>query len=363
MKTVIACTSAGAGHLKAAEALYNYFQLRDSDREVVLVDILEESLFFFGNFYGRSYSFLINHAQWLWRFVFHITSQKNLQPALTKVRTLNNRLNTQNFRQYLIQTNPDIIISTHYLAANIASNLKKKNKISSRLATVITDFGVHPFWVYQHTDLYAVASDSSRKELLKLGVPDNKIRVTGIPVDPKFHGGFDKPGLQAKFALDSRKFTVLVVTGSFGIGPIEQITDLLHGQVQILAVCAKNQKLFFRLTKKNYPGVKVFGFVDNIYELMAVADLIVTKPGGLSISELLAMELVPVFISAIPGQEAQNVRILSKYGIGEKADNAAQVKKIVLDYLNSPEKLKITQERIARIRKPNAAEEIYLALR
>jgi processive 1,2-diacylglycerol beta-glucosyltransferase len=363
MKTVIACTSAGAGHLKAAEAIFNYFRGREPDQELILVDVLEESDFLFGSFYSRSYSFMVNHCQWLWRFIFHITSQKNLQPALTKVRTLHNRLNTSNFRQYLIQTDPDVIISTHYLASNIACNLKKKGRITSKIVTVITDFGVHPFWVYDQTDWYAVASQASKEELSKLGIPKDKIKVTGIPVDPKFSGGFSKTGLRSKFGLDPGMFTVLLVTGSFGIGPIEAIVDLLHGRVQILVVCAKNEKLFKRLSAKNYPGVKVFGFVDNIDELMAISDLIVTKPGGLSIAELLAMRLVPVFISAIPGQEAKNIEILSRYGIGEKAPSAARVQEIVLEYLNSPEKLKTAQERISQMPKLNSAEEIYSALR
>ena len=363
MKVVIACTSAGAGHLKAAEALYNYFQSRDPALDLTLIDVLAESDFLFGNFYSRGYSFIINHAQWLWRFIFHVTAQKNLQPALTKVRTLNNRLNTQNFRQYLIQCDPGIIISTHYLASNIASNLKEQGKIKSKLVTVVTDFGVHPFWVYAQTDLYAVASETSRQELLKLGVSDDKIKVTGIPVDSRFLAGFNKLELRRKFNLDPEKFAVLIMSGSFGIGPIEEIVKLLLDQVQLLVVCARNKKLFSRLSSRNYPGVKVFGFVDNIEELMAVSDLIVTKPGGLSIAELLAMEIAPVFISAIPGQEAQNIKILSQYGIGERAANPSRVKEIVLDYLKSPQKIKIVKERIELIRKPNACQEIYCAIR
>jgi len=363
MRIIIACASAGAGHLKAAEALDNYFRSRNSGQEVILLDVLEESNFLFGNFYSRSYSFMIKHAQWLWRFVFYVTSRKIFQPVLTKTRTLHNRLNVNKFRQYLMQTNPEVIISTHYLPANIVSDLKKKKKISSQLITVITDFGAHPFWVYEQTDLYAVASDLSRQELIKLGIPADKVKVTGIPVDAKFYNGFNKSVIRAKLDLEPGKFTVLVVTGSFGIGPIEQIVDLLQGQAQIIAVCAKNKKLFSRLIRKSYPGVKVFGFVDNIEELMAAADLIVTKPGGLSIAELLAMQLAPVFISAIPGQETQNVKILAQYGIGEKANNAVQVKKIVLEYLNAPQKLKFVHEQIIKIRKPNAVEEIYRALR
>ena len=363
MKTVIACTSAGAGHLKAAQALYNYFRGQDHDPEIILVDVLEESDFLFGNFYSRAYSFMVNHAQWLWSLIFDLTSRKNLQGALTKVRTLNNRLNTRVSLNFLVQYNPEVIISTHYLPSNLASNLKKKGLISSKLVTVVTDFGVHPFWVYDQTDLYAVASEVSRQELLKLGVPEAKVKVTGIPVDPKFSLGFNKTELRGKLNLDPLKFTVLVVTGSFGIGPIEQIVDLLQGQVQILAVCARNKKTFSRLSAKNYPGVRVFGFVDNIDELMAMSDLIVTKPGGLSIAELLSMELVPIFISAIPGQESRNIKILSDSGIGEWAKNPARVKQIVLDYQGSPQKLKVVKERIAGMRKPLASQEIYRALR
>jgi processive 1,2-diacylglycerol beta-glucosyltransferase len=363
MKIVIACTSAGAGHLKAAQALYNYFQSQDHDPEIVLVDVLEESDFIFENFYSRAYSFMVNHAQWLWSLIFDLTSRKNLQNVLTRVRTLNNRINTGVFRNFLIQYKPEVIISTHYLPSNLASNLKKKGLISSKLVTVVTDFGVHPFWVYDRTDLYAVASEASRQELLKLGVQDGKIKVTGIPVDPKFSLEFNKNKLREKFGLDPEKFTVLVVTGSFGIGPIEEIIELLQGQVQVLAVCARNKRAFSRLSARNYPGVKVFGFVDNIDELMAISDLIVTKPGGLSISELLSMELVPVFISAIPGQESRNIEILSEYGIGEWAKNPGRVKEIVLDYLGSPQKLKIVKDRIAGMRKPFASQEIYRALR
>ena len=363
MKIVIAATSAGGGHMKAAEAIYNYFRSQDARLELSLVDVLEESLFLFGNFYSRGYSFMVNHAQWLWRVIFHITSQKNLQPALEKVRTLHNRLNTKNFRQYLIEANPDVVISTHYLPANQASNLKKKKQISSKLITVVTDFGVHPFWVYDQTDWYALATDSSRDELLKQGVPESKIKVTGIPIDPKFSQKFDKAALRKKLGLVPGQFTLLVVTGSFGIGPIKEIVDLLQGRVQILAVCAKNEKLFSRLKAKNYPGVKVFGFVDNIDELMAVSDLIVTKPGGLSVAELLAMELAPIFISVIPGQEAQNVRILGSYGIGKCAKNAQEVSRIVDNYLKSPDSLEIIKKQIRKMPRFNAAQEIYRALR
>jgi processive 1,2-diacylglycerol beta-glucosyltransferase len=148
------------------------------------------------------------------------------------------------------------------------------------------------------------------------------------------------------------------MTGSFGIGPMEKIVEALHKDVQLLVVCAKNDKLAMKLSQRNFPGVKVFGFVDNADELMAVSDLIITKPGGLSTSEILVMELAPIFICAIPGQEMGNVRALASSGIGIELGNVDRIKKAVLEYKEHPEKLFTIKERIRGVRKPDAAEEI-----
>jgi processive 1,2-diacylglycerol beta-glucosyltransferase len=127
----------------------------------------------------------------------------------------------------------------------------------------------------------------------------------------------------------------------------------------MLVVCAKNKKLFSRLKRKKYSGVKVFGYVDNIEEFMAVSDIIITKPGGLSISELLVRELVPIFISAIPGQETENVRALQEYGVGISLNEPGEIRKTVLDYKRHPHKMERAKKIIRQIKKPDAAREIY----
>jgi processive 1,2-diacylglycerol beta-glucosyltransferase len=152
------------------------------------------------------------------------------------------------------------------------------------------------------------------------------------------------------------------MTGSFGIGPLEEIVDLLHRDIQLLVVCARNKRLYLRLKNKNYPAVKIFAFIDNTEELMAVSDVIVTKPGGLTIAELLAREIVPVFICAIPGQEEKNIQVLASYGIGREVNTAKQVKKIVLDYKEHPEKMAKVQQGIRQLKKPLAVEELYHAI-
>ncbi|MDD5347932.1 MAG: hypothetical protein PHT59_04900, partial [Candidatus Omnitrophica bacterium] len=166
MKITIAYTSAGAGHAKAAEALYDDFKKRSRRNQLQLIDVLEQSDFIFRKAYTSGYSFMVKHVQWLWKVLFYVTSQKRLQPPLTKVRAIHNRARVRGFIRYLIRENPDAVIATHFLPAAIAAYLKEEGKISSKLVTVMTDFGVHPFWVYDKTDIYCVASELTAQQLV-----------------------------------------------------------------------------------------------------------------------------------------------------------------------------------------------------
>jgi processive 1,2-diacylglycerol beta-glucosyltransferase len=359
MKILIAYTLAGAGHFKAAEAIYNYFRKKNPHLELKLIDALAGASFLFRKSYLYGYSFCINYAPWLWSFAFRISSAKCLKPITSLVRFFINRINTQGFARTLIQEAPDVIISTHFLPSEISAYLKNTKKISSQIFTVITDFGVHPFWVSEGTDAYIVASDFTKNALIKEGVAESRIQTLGIPVGQKFLADLDRIALCKKFNIHPDKFTLLIVTGSFGIGPIEKIVDLLYKEAQLLVVCARNRRLFAKLTRKNYPGVKVFGFVNNLAELMAVSDIIVTKPGGLTISEAFVLKIVPVFISAIPGQETENLRVLAKLGATSIAKNIKEIKDTVLNYKTGSDELSRIKENISKLRKPSAVEDLY----
>ncbi|TRZ49654.1 hypothetical protein D4Q80_01630 [bacterium] len=362
MKIIITYASAGAGHFKAAEAIAEYFKESSPDLEIKLIDALDYTSPYFKNSYIRGYNLLVNHATWAWAVAFYLTSFKPLLFFINPVHAAINRLNSGKLVNFLIKERPDFVISTHFLPSQITSALKKEHKIDAKLFTVITDFGVHPFWLAEDTDIYAVASDYTSRILNREGVGKNKIIVTGIPIEKKFLHEFNRIELSRKFGLDPDKFTVLIVTGSFGIGPIEQIADSLHKEAQVIAVCARNQKLYRRLNKKNYPELKVFGFVDNIQELMAASDVIITKPGGLTTSEVLAMELPPLFICAIPGQETVNAQYLYAEGIARAATGVEAIKDIILDYKHNPQKILAIKEKIRRIKRPFAAQELYRAV-
>lgn len=363
MKVLITYVSAGAGHRKVAEAVYNYLKDNRRDLDLKLVDALPFGNPFFRFCYNWGYPFLVHYATWLWGFFFWTTEFELTRRLVRRSSSIVNYFSCRKFTQYLQNENFDFIISTHFLNSELAANLKLKNKIKSKLITVITDFGVHPFWVSGGTDIYIAASEVTKDILLRAGVGENQIRVTGIPFSSHFNKSQNRTALADKFDIAADKFTVLVMTGSFGSGPLDKIARKLCEEVQVLVVCAKNMSLLKRLQKKDYKNVKVFGFIDNVEELMAVADCLITKPGGSSIAELLVMGLVPIFITAIPGQEENNVKILTAYGVGSAPKNIKQIKELVMDLKNNPQKFQDLKNNIVAIAKPFACREIADVIR
>jgi len=362
MKILTVYASAGAGHEKCAKAIHEHLKATFPDAQCETVDILDKANFLFRFTYRSGYGFMIRHSVWLWAFIFKLTGFKPLRILSRSVAGFLDWVNTPVFRRFLKRENPDYIVSTHFLPPEIAGGLKRSKSITSKLFTVITDFGVHPFWIESSTDLYIVASGFTKQALIEQGVPEGNIQDSGIPVRTEFLKKHDRAYLCKKLGIEDTKFTVLVMTGSFGIGPIREITEMIHGDVQLLVVCAMNKKLYGQLKAKDFPGVKVYGFVDNSDELMAVSDLIITKPGGLSVSEILNTGLVPVFISSIPGQEEENISVLLKAGIGFAPENTEEIKSIVLDLKNNPQKLNALKAGVRSMSKPDCLKGISDAI-
>jgi processive 1,2-diacylglycerol beta-glucosyltransferase len=362
MKILVVYASVGTGHTSAAQAVYSYFKEHSPNCDIKIIDILQYSNWIFRNFYIKEYSFLVKHATSIWALGYLLTSNKFLRPFIRTVGSILNRLNTTLFCQLLIQEDADAIISTHFLSSEIASNLKEIRKIKSKLFTIITDYVVHPFWISHRVDYYVVASKLTKQYLMQEGTNENIIKDIGIPVSPKFLVKSGKDKLTEKLGIQKDRFTVLVVSGSFGVGPIERIVDLLYKDVQLLVVTAHNKKLYEKLKRKNLTDVYIYGFVDNMQELMAASDMIITKPGGLTISEILNMELIPVFIYPIPGQETGNIGILKKYGIGFSAKTLTDLKNIVLDFKQHPDKLRCAKDKLIKIKQPDTLGELFNAV-
>ncbi|MFH1888795.1 MAG: glycosyltransferase [Candidatus Omnitrophota bacterium] len=358
MKIIILYASCGAGHRRAAEALYSYFKENYPGLDLNVIDALQKTNLVFRIFYSRGYDFLVTHGLWLWHFFFRISSIKSLRILTNTPFALISRMNAGGLSGFLAREKPDFIISTHFFPSDIAAYLKKKGRINSKVVTVITDFGIHPLWISEGTGMYVVASNSSKEQLLIEGVRADIIKVLGIPIDMKFSREYERENLCKAAGLDPDKFTVLISTGSFGMGQIEEIVELLHKEVQLLVVSARNKILYEKLKEKDYSNVRVYGFIENIQELMAISDIIITKPGGSTISESLAMGLVPVFIAAIPGQETENAKVLSEMSVGLSIAGPLLIKDAVLGFRDNPGKLKEMKTRINEMKRPFATKEL-----
>jgi len=358
LKILIAYARAGTGHRRAAEALESYLKKNYKQLDVQAADILDYANFLFRDLYSRGYSFIIGKAPFLWKLIYRFTSSGNLRGINRVLGYWVNRLSTKRFRQFLLANNFDVILATHFLPCETAGVLKKDNLINSRLISIVTDFNVHPCWITEGVDEYIAAGEFAVSQLEGFGINKDKIRLSGIPVDLKFSQRLDRRAACEKLGLKQGEFTVLIATAAFGLRPIEKIVDLLRAEVQMLVICGNNNRLLKRLAGNSYPLVKPFGFVENIEELMAASDVIITKPGGLTCSESLAMGLPMIFIAAIYGQETKNARILEDYGVGVSADDLTALRDMVINYKNNPRMLNAVRERISRFAKPFAVKEI-----
>jgi processive 1,2-diacylglycerol beta-glucosyltransferase len=226
----------------------------------------------------------------------------------------------------------------------------------------VTDFDVHRIWVNAGIDIYTAACDYTRDKLIALGVSPEKIHITGIPTDPKFSQRPDPVELKKKLGIKDGILTVLIATGSFGMGPIEGLMERLV-DYQLLIVCGQNKDLYERLKPKARKNAHVLGLVDNMEELMSVSDIMVTKPGGLSISEALVKKLPMIFFSAIPGQETNNIKVLNSYDVvGQGQCTLAQIAQIIHEWKSNPKELDALRGRMSGISKPNAVADIISLL-
>ena len=356
MKILVIYASAGAGHFKAAQAIFESVK-KYTSHQAVLVNALDYTQPYFKKSYEAAYVFLVSKLPLFWGIFFGLADWKLLQPLWHIVRRWNNGWHGKALEHFLEKEQFDVIFSTHFFPNETAAFLKRKGEIHSQIISVVTDFDVHKFWIQKGVDRYVVAVDWTKEKLKKLGVLDKNISVLGIPINDKFSTVGDRIQVKRKLGLREDVFTVLLATGSFGIGPMAEIVEALKSY-QVLVVCGKNQKLKENLSRREDDLLKVFGLVDNMHELMAAADVMITKPGGLSTSEALATQLPLIFFHPIPGQEVNNIKVLSHYGVGIYARSVARIVEEVGNLSSSRDRYLTAVKKIRSAAHPSAVKEI-----
>lgn len=364
-KILIAYATAGIGHKKAALAVKAALdEMALKDVEVKLIDALDYTSPSFKRFYLQLYLFLVSKTPTLWGLSYYLTDNPIMNLLVARLRRINNRFNSRPLMNLLVSWKPDVIISTHFFASEVIGDMKKQGHLESQLITVVTDYRSHAWWIADNTDLYVVASDDTKSDLIKWKVDESKIKVLGIPIEPTFSKPMDGKAILDKNGLGDDRLTILVIGGGFGVGPIEEIVKIIESvsrPLQIITICGHNEELVKRLEALksgfNHKMI-VLGFVNNVYEYMEIADLLISKSGGITVSESLAKELPMVVIAPIIGQETRNSSFLVSHGAAIKVDRIDGLKEALEKLTAHPERLVEMRTRIQNIKKPAACYDV-----
>jgi processive 1,2-diacylglycerol beta-glucosyltransferase len=364
-KVLVLSASAGAGHIRAAQAIERAIKEMGAAHEVRHIDTLEYTNKLFRTLYSKAYIEMVNSTPevlgWLYDYLDRPWQRERRRLAIDK-------LNTRPFVKMLQQYQPDITICTHFLPSEIISWLKAKERLTNPQAIVVTDFDVHAMWLCHHYEHYFVALPETRAHMEKLGIPADKLTVSGIPIDPIFAQQKDKQEMRAKHGLKPDRITILVSAGGFGVGPVEHLMksllELKH-PAQVIAICGRSEELKSRLdiVAQHIPldsqvTLKVVGFTTEMDEYMSAADILLGKPGGLTTSEALAKGLVFVIVNPIPGQEERNSDHLLEEGVAIRCNNLPTLAYKLDHLLDDQARFANMQANALKMARPRAAYDI-----
>ena len=367
-RVLVMSASVGAGHLRAAQAVELALRQLDPSALVQNLDVLDFTNSTFRRVYGRAYLDLVNKAPHVLGYFYDVLDRPpSPQRKRDRLRLLVEKLNLRKFLR-LLKTQPwDVIVNTHYLPAEIIASLRSKGEVEIPQLTATTDFETHRLWVNQPCDHYFTATEEGAAYLQHWGVPPGDTSVTGIPIHPAFSQPKDRGECLARHGLAGDRPVVLQLAGGFGVGPVEMLYRSLLSvgpPLELVVVAGRNEELKQQLEQVEVPGrhrAKVLGYTTEMDELMAVADLVVSKPGGLTSSEALARGAAMAVVNPIPGQESRNSDYLLENGAAVKINNVATLPHKLTRLLEDPQRLAGLKENARRLGKPQAAFDVARA--
>ncbi|HEX9370047.1 MAG TPA: glycosyltransferase [Roseiflexaceae bacterium] len=364
-RVLILSTSVGSGHKLAAAALEKVFH-RHPDVEVVNQDALELTSEAYRAITADSYLSMAKQYPWIIGWLYDY----NDQPFVNEVpiRQMFDRINAQRLVAFIKDFSPDIAVCTHFMPAGIIAHLMAQGEIDMSLAVVTTDYDFQGMWLSRTFNHYFVALEESKAFLAALGISDNHVTVSGIPVDPAFEQPLDREAVLAQYDLRADQPIVLVSAGAVGGGPareiVAQLLELRH-EVQAVVVCGKNSRLRGDVEALVFPQAarfRVLGFTRDMPNLMRIATLFIGKPGGLTASECMAAELPMAIVTPIPGQEERNSDHLLEEGAAVRCNDIATVGFKLDRLFDEPGRIEQMRANTRKLGRPDAARTIVETL-
>ena len=365
MKVLIFYAAYGGGHLSAARSIKQYLDENFEDVETELVDCVKYINKGLDKITTLAYKEMAKKAPWAWGEIYN-HSQKG---TMSHISNGANKVMSIKLYKLFEEFKPDIVISTHPFGSQMTAYLKSKGKTNCILASVMTDFASHDQWLvgHEYIDHIFVSHEGMKKDIISKGIKASKIHATGIPLSNRFLEHFDRKKIKSSFDLDINKKTILFFGGGeFGLGKdktlkiLKAFIDNINDEYQIIAISGKNAKMQEKFTELvgDNPNVQVYGFTNEVPELMSISDLVVTKPGGLTITESLASGLPIVVINPIPGQEVENAEFLEKKGVAVWIRKSEDPEQAVSELLSNPEQIKHMKIRSKLMAKKHSTEDI-----
>lgn len=362
---MILSASVGSGHIKAADALEKAFRQDPQVGEVLSDDSLDHTNVLHKQFYSSLYKRLSEVTPEFLGWWYETSDD----PWVTdRVRLLIDLPQAQPLVNLIREFQPDHIVCTHFMPAGVIAHLLRRKQLETKLSIVVTDYHFHAMWLTRAFHRYFVSQEEDRIHMMALGLPGDRITVSGIPVDPDFDEPFDRSEFLARMGLSPEKPILLVVGGTLGLSPAAAVVKRLSDfelPFQAVVMCGRNEDLRRQLERElaNDPErFRVLGYTTEMRKFLGVATLILTKPGGLTTAEALACGVPMVILDPIGGQEERNSDMLLENGAAVKCTEVTLLAHKLRGILGQPERLARMQEAARRLGRPDAAKVIAHAV-
>jgi len=367
MKILILYANIGNGHFKAAESIKKEIEAKYPKAEIVFKDGLELSGGLTNKLMVKGYMGMIKYLPSMWGTIYS-KSDTVKKSRLNDFYNMLNKYMTIRLKKMFREVKPDVIIMTHPFISKMATYLKKKGKTNAKIYVVVTDYQVHTFWIggQEYFDKMFVARDYMKSDCEDYGVLKEKVKLTGIPISTDFKKEFNREEILKSIGLKNKK-TFLFFTGG-GLSPrkakkiFTELAEYVRDH-QMIVVTGRNEKQKLKFDKlvakmKNTSNILVLGYTNRVPELMYISECVITKPGGLTLTECMAMGKPMVVINPIPGQEEKNSSFILNNGFGLSAFNGESLKQVMNIIVKDDVRRNQMVEMCKKNAMPNAAEDI-----
>ncbi|MCX5693935.1 MAG: glycosyltransferase [Candidatus Omnitrophica bacterium] len=350
-----------SGHRSATLAIEKAIKQLHPDAEILNINAFNYTNPISEKVINRIYMEVIKRTPKIWDYLY---DNPSVVKGLENIKQHIHKSNSPKLKKLFDNFNPDLVVCTQAFPCGMVADYKKTYGVNLPLVAVLTDYIPHSYWVYDAVDYYITPSEEVSVRLEKKGVKPAKIKSYGIPFDVKFNQELNRTEIFAKLKLNPDKPTILIMGGGQGLGPIKTIVKSLEKSehdLQELIVTGTNKKLFRSLKRKikHYKkNIHLFGFIQNIHELMYISQVIISKPGGVTTAEVLSIGLPMVIVKPIPGQEINNTNFLTQKQAAVKIDDPKEVCMVIDDLLKNKAKLDRLRAAGLKIAKPGASMDI-----